>query len=114
MPIQAILAMVAGIVILLAPRLLNYAIAIYLLAVGVMGLLFARYGHTVSPQVVISLVAGLLILIAYRMVDRKSMARILRSTRGDAAIMICWVAPTLGKRNWISAPLSPFGHRATM
>gem|GEM_PF-4964024 len=63
MPIQAILAMLAGIVILLAPRLLNYTIAIYLLAVGVMGLLFARYGHTVSPQVVISLVAGLLILI---------------------------------------------------
>jgi Protein of unknown function (DUF3096) len=36
--ISPIVALVAGILILVAPRLLNYIVAIYLIVVGVMGL----------------------------------------------------------------------------
>ena len=39
--IQPIIALVAGILILIAPRLLNYVVAIYLIIVGVTGL----WGH---------------------------------------------------------------------
>jgi hypothetical protein len=39
--IQPIVALVAGILILIAPRLLNYVVAIYLIIVGVTGL----WGH---------------------------------------------------------------------
>ncbi len=42
---------------------LNYAVAVYLLVVGTLGLLHAFYGHAVRPQTVIALVAGALILI---------------------------------------------------
>jgi hypothetical protein len=38
--IQPLVALVAGILILVAPRLLNYVIAIYLIIVGVLGLGF--------------------------------------------------------------------------
>ncbi len=34
-----ILSLAVGILILVAPRLLNYAVAIYLIAIGVLGLL---------------------------------------------------------------------------
>ncbi len=37
--LQPIIALVAGILILLVPRLLNYIVAIYLIVVGVSGLL---------------------------------------------------------------------------
>lgn len=36
--IQPIVALIAGILILIAPRLLNYVVAIYLIIVGIMGL----------------------------------------------------------------------------
>jgi hypothetical protein len=36
--IQPIVALIAGVVILLMPRILNYVIAIYLIVTGVMGL----------------------------------------------------------------------------
>jgi hypothetical protein len=36
---QPILALVAGILILIIPRLLNYIVAIYLILYGIMGLL---------------------------------------------------------------------------
>ena len=62
-PLQATAAIVAGVVVLLAPRILNYAVATYLLVVGTLGLLHAFYGHAVRPQTVIALVAGVLILI---------------------------------------------------
>ena len=62
-PIEAVVAIVAGIVILLVPRVLNYVVAVYLLLVGALGLLQSRYGHSVSPQAVIAIVAGVLILI---------------------------------------------------
>jgi len=36
--IQPAVALIAGILILLVPRLLNYIVAIYLIVVGIMGL----------------------------------------------------------------------------
>lgn len=36
--IQPLVALIAGIVILLAPRTLNYVVAIYLILIGLMGL----------------------------------------------------------------------------
>ena len=37
--IQPIIALIAGILILVAPRLLNYIVAIYLIIVGISGLI---------------------------------------------------------------------------
>lgn len=37
--LQPIVALVAGVLILLLPRLLNYVVAIYLIAVGILGML---------------------------------------------------------------------------
>lgn len=37
--IQPLVALIAGILILLIPRLLNYVVAIYLIVIGVLGLL---------------------------------------------------------------------------
>ena len=37
--LQPIIALVAGILILIRPRLLNYIVALYLIVVGVIGLL---------------------------------------------------------------------------
>ena len=37
--LQPIVALIAGILILIAPRLLSYIVAIYLIVIGVMGLL---------------------------------------------------------------------------
>ena len=36
--IQPIIALIAGILILVVPRILNYVVAIYLIVVGVLGL----------------------------------------------------------------------------
>ena len=36
--IQPLIALIAGIVILLAPKILNYVVAIYLILVGLIGL----------------------------------------------------------------------------
>ncbi|MGD2081708.1 MAG: DUF3096 domain-containing protein [Chromatiales bacterium] len=36
--LQPILALIAGILILVVPRLLNYVVAIYLIVVGILGL----------------------------------------------------------------------------
>ena len=38
-----VVALIAGILILLMPRLLNYIVAIYLIVTGIMGLGFARF-----------------------------------------------------------------------
>ena len=40
--LQPIVALVAGILILVMPRLLNYIVAIYLIFVGIVGLGFIR------------------------------------------------------------------------
>ncbi len=42
--ISPIVALVAGVLILVAPRLLNYVVAIYLIVVGVTGI-FPHLGH---------------------------------------------------------------------
>jgi hypothetical protein len=42
MPHEPLVALIAGILILLVPRLLNYVIAIYLVIIGVLGLM---HGH---------------------------------------------------------------------
>ena len=62
-PLQATAAIVAGVVVLVAPRILNYAVAAYLLVVGTQELLHFFYGHAIRPQAVIALVAGVLVLI---------------------------------------------------
>lgn len=36
--LQPVIALVAGVLILLIPRLLNYVVAIYLIVVGILGL----------------------------------------------------------------------------
>lgn len=56
------LALVAGILILIRPQLLNHIVAIYLIVVGVLGLL-ASGGLRVNPTEVLALVAGILILV---------------------------------------------------
>lgn len=45
--IQPLVALIAGILILLVPRLLNYVVAIYLILIGVIGLWphFLRHWH---------------------------------------------------------------------
>ena len=43
--IQPIVALIAGILILIMPRLLNYLIAIYLILIGVMGLWPQLFAH---------------------------------------------------------------------
>ncbi len=62
-PLPAIAAMIAGLVVLLVPRVLNSAVAAYLIFIGTFGLLRYYYGSPVSAQSVIALVAGVLVLI---------------------------------------------------
>jgi len=61
-PLPAIAAIIAGIVILVAPRALNYAVAFYLLFVGAFGLLAALQGGPVALRAIIAVVAGVLVL----------------------------------------------------
>jgi hypothetical protein len=41
--LQPLIALIAGILILMVPRLLNYVVAIYLIIVGILGLLPALH-----------------------------------------------------------------------
>jgi hypothetical protein len=43
--VPAIVALVAGLLILIMPRLLNYIVAIYLICVGLLGLGLLRWLH---------------------------------------------------------------------
>jgi hypothetical protein len=43
--IPAIVALIAGLLILMMPRLLNYIVAIYLILVGLIGLGLLRWFH---------------------------------------------------------------------
>ena len=43
--IPAIVALIAGLLILIMPRLLNFIVAIYLIVVGLIGLGFLRVFH---------------------------------------------------------------------
>lgn len=38
LPLSPLLSLIAGILILMSPRLLNYIVAIYLIVIGVLGL----------------------------------------------------------------------------
>lgn len=40
--LQPLVALIAGVLILLAPRILNYIVAIYLIIVGLLGMGFVR------------------------------------------------------------------------
>ncbi len=37
--LQPLIALIAGVVILIAPRVLNYVVAVYLIFIGILGLL---------------------------------------------------------------------------
>lgn len=63
LPLSSVIAIIAGVIVLMIPRVLNYAIASYLLAIGLLGLLHFFSGHPIRPQTLISLVAGTLVLI---------------------------------------------------
>ena len=63
LPVEALVAIVAGVLVLMVPRILNYAVATYLLVVGVLGVLHFWYGNTIRPQAVVAVVAGVLILV---------------------------------------------------
>jgi hypothetical protein len=41
-PLQPIIAILAGILILLRPALLNYVVALYLIIIGILGLMGSR------------------------------------------------------------------------
>lgn len=62
-PLPAVAAIIAGLVVLLVPRVLNYAVAAYLIFIGAFGVLRYFYGTPVSSQSVIALAAGVLVLI---------------------------------------------------
>lgn len=62
-PLEGLLAILAGIVILLVPRLLNVAIAAYLIAVGLLGLTSFWFGQPLPIRALIALVAGILVLL---------------------------------------------------
>ncbi len=62
-PLEALLAIVAGLVILLVPRVLNYAVALYLLLTGLLGLAHGWPGPAIRPQALAALAAGILVLI---------------------------------------------------
>jgi hypothetical protein len=42
--VAPLVALIAGIIILIMPRVLNYVIAIYLIVIGLLGLLGGHYG----------------------------------------------------------------------
>lgn len=42
-----LVSLIAGILILIVPRLLNYIVAIYLIVIGLLGLLGSGVAHTV-------------------------------------------------------------------
>ena len=63
LPLSSVIAIIAGVIVLLVPRVLNYAIATYLLAIGILGLLHFFDGYPIRPQTLIALVAGTLVLI---------------------------------------------------
>ncbi len=62
-PLEAALAILAGVLILLLPRLLPVMVAGYLIAVGVLGLAMFFLGQSLSLKAVISLVAGFVVLL---------------------------------------------------
>ena len=62
-PLEAVIAIIAGLVILFVPRVLNYAVAVYLIVVGALGVLHTGFSRSIPPQAVIAIVSGVLVLI---------------------------------------------------
>ncbi|EIC21873.1 DUF3096 domain-containing protein [Thiorhodovibrio frisius] len=62
-PIEAALAILAGVLILLLPRLLHVMVAAYLIAIGILGLVAFFYGAALPLKAIIALVAGFLVLL---------------------------------------------------
>lgn len=62
-PIEAALAILAGVLILLLPRLLNAMVAAYLIAIGILGLVAFFYGAELPLKAIVALVAGILVLL---------------------------------------------------
>ncbi len=58
--LAALIALIAGIFILVQPKFLNYIVAVYLIVVGVLGI-FPRFHLTPGP--VLAIIAGIAILI---------------------------------------------------
>ena len=58
--LSPIIALIAGIAILVQPKFLNYIVAVYLIVAGVLGL---APHFKMAPGPVLALVAGILILI---------------------------------------------------
>lgn len=67
--LEALLALIAGIWILAVPRVLNYVVAIYLIAKGGLGLLVALRGHYIPLPPLLALVGGILILVRPRLLN---------------------------------------------
>lgn len=65
--LEAILALAAGILVLLVPRVLHYVVGIYLIVVGALGLLRGLNVHHLPIQPIVALVAGILVLIKPRL-----------------------------------------------
>jgi hypothetical protein len=42
---EPLISLVAGILILLAPKLLNYVVAVYLIVIGILGLMYGHWYH---------------------------------------------------------------------
>ena len=61
--LAALIALIAGIWILVLPRALNYIVAIYLILIGGMGVWGMLQSHNISLHAIVALVAGILILI---------------------------------------------------
>lgn len=65
--LEAVLALVAGILILLVPRILHYVVAVYLIVVGALELLKALNLHHIPIPAVAALAAGILVLVRPRL-----------------------------------------------
>lgn len=61
--LEALIALIAGIWILVVPRALNYIVAVYLIVIGSLGLLSTLRTHHVSLQTIAALVGGIMILV---------------------------------------------------
>ena len=48
--IQPVIALIAGVLILAMPRLLNYIVALYLILVGILGLVRSGAPRTAAPS----------------------------------------------------------------
>ena len=78
--IQPLVALLAGILILVIPRLLNYIVAIYLIIIGIIGAFIGSWlwgllhlptiGNIWVDRIVISTVGALVLLFILRLVKR--------------------------------------------